>query len=101
MTQEHVVPEEERRLVTILFADLVGYTSLSEARDPELIMEALNLCFERLSSEIQRFGGYVDKVVGDEIMALFGAPRAQEGDAGKAEAGALEMLRALGGLGRP
>src|SRR3990170_5489337 len=95
MTQEHVVPEEERRLVTILFADLVGYTSLSEVRDPELIMEALNLCFEHLSAEIQRFGGYVDKVVGDEIMALFGAPRAQEDDAGKAVAAAVAMRRAL------
>src|SRR3990172_4836162 len=95
MTQEHVVPEEERRLVTILFADLVGYTSLSEARDPELIMEALNLCFERLSAEVQRFGGYVDKVVGDEIMALFGAPRAQEDDAGKAVSAGLAMQRAL------
>src|SRR3990172_9464515 len=95
MTQEHVVPEEERRLVTILFADLVGYTSLSEARDPELIMESLILCFDRLSAEIRRFGGYVDKVVGDEIMALFGAPRAQEDDAGKAVSAGLAMQRAL------
>ena len=97
MTQERI-PEEERRLVTVLFADLVGYTSLSEARDPELIMEALNLCFDRFSAEIQRFGGYVDKVVGDEIMALFGAPKAQEDDAGKAVAAALAMHRALADL---
>jgi len=95
MTQERIIPEEERRLVTVVFADLVGYTSISEARDPELMQEALNLCFERLSAEIGRFGGYVDKVVGDEIMALFGAPRAQEDDAGKAVAAALAMQRAL------
>jgi class 3 adenylate cyclase/tetratricopeptide (TPR) repeat protein len=95
MTQERTIPGEERRLVTVLFADLVGYTSVSEARDPELIQEALNLCFDRLSAEIQQFGGYVDKVVGDEIMALFGAPRAQEDDAGKAVAAALAMQRAL------
>jgi class 3 adenylate cyclase len=95
MTQERTFSDEERRLVTILFADLVGYTSVSEARDPELIQEALNLCFQRFSSEIERFGGYVDKVVGDEIMALFGAPRAQEDDAGKAVAAALAMQDAL------
>ena len=95
MTQEHGLREEERRLVTVLFADLVGYTAVSEARDPELIQEALNLCFGRLSHEITRFGGYVDKVVGDEIMALFGAPKAQEDDAGKAVAAALAMRHAL------
>jgi class 3 adenylate cyclase/tetratricopeptide (TPR) repeat protein len=95
MTQERTIPGEERRLVTVLFADLVGYTSVSETRDPELMQEALNLCFDCLSAEIRRFGGYVDKVVGDEIMALFGAPRAQEDDAGKAVAAALAMQRAL------
>lgn len=95
MAQQGAFPSEERRLVTMLFADLVGYTTISEARDPELILESLNLCFERLSAEIHRFGGYVDKVVGDEIMALFGAPRAQEDDAEKAVAAALAMQRAL------
>jgi class 3 adenylate cyclase/tetratricopeptide (TPR) repeat protein len=95
MTQERIILGEERRLVSVLFADLVGYTSVSEARDPELMQEALNLCFHRLAAEIGRFGGYVDKVVGDEIMALFGAPRAQEDDAGKAVAAALAMQRAL------
>jgi class 3 adenylate cyclase/tetratricopeptide (TPR) repeat protein len=88
-------PGEERRLVTVIFADIVGYTSVSEARDPELIQETLSLCFGRLSTEIERFGGYVDKVVGDEIMALFGAPRAHEDDAGKAVATALAMQRSL------
>jgi class 3 adenylate cyclase/tetratricopeptide (TPR) repeat protein len=86
---------QERRLVTVIFADLVGYTSVSETRDPELVQAALSLCFNRFSTEIARFGGYVDKVVGDEIMALFGAPRAQEDDAGKAVAAALAMQRAL------
>jgi len=95
VTQERGFSDEERRLVTVLFADLVGYTSISEARDPELIQEALNLCFDRLSQEVRRFGGYVDKVVGDEIMALFGAPKAQEDDAGKAVAAALAMRHAL------
>ena len=95
MTEERSVLDEERRLVTVLYADLVGYTSLSEARDPELIYDALNLCMDRLASEIRRFGGYVDKVVGDEIIGLFGAPRAQEDDAGKAVAAGLAMQRAL------
>ncbi len=98
MVNERPLPDEERRLVTILFADLVGYTSVSEARDPEIMLDALNLCFKRLSTEIQRFGGYVDKIVGDEIMALFGAPKAQEDDAGKAVAAALAMQDALGEL---
>ncbi len=95
MSQERIDPPDERRLVTILFADLVGYTSMSETRDPEVIQAALNLCFDCLSAEIKRFGGYVDKVVGDEIMALFGAPKAQEDDAGKAVAAALAIQRAL------
>jgi len=58
MTQDRLILGEERRLVTVLFADLVGYTSISESRDPEVIQEALSLCFERLASEIQRYGGY-------------------------------------------
>ncbi|MEX0786938.1 MAG: adenylate/guanylate cyclase domain-containing protein [Dehalococcoidia bacterium] len=98
MTDESTLLGEERRLVTVLFADLVGYTAASEARDPELIFDALNLCMSRLGNEIQRFGGYVDKVVGDEIMGLFGAPRAQEDDAGKAIAAGLAMQRALAEL---
>ncbi len=87
--------EGERRLVTVLFGDLVGYTTMSESRDPELIQDSLNLCFQSLAEEITRFGGYVDKIVGDEIMALFGAPRAQEDDAGKAVAAGLAMQRRL------
>lgn len=87
--------EGERRLVTVLFADLKGYTSASETADPEVMQDTLNLCFERLATEIARYGGYVDKVVGDAIMALFGAPRAQEDDAGKAIAAGLAMQRAL------
>jgi adenylate cyclase len=90
--------DQERRLVTVLFADLVGYTTAAESRDPELIQETLNLCFDRLADEIRRYGGYVDKVVGDSIMALFGAPRAQEDDAGKAIAAGLAMQRALDDL---
>src|SRR6476646_5789843 len=90
--------EGERRLVTVLFGDLVGYTTMSESRDPELIQDSLNLCFESLAEEIARYGGYVDKVVGDEIMALFGAPRAQEDDAGKAIAAGLAMQRRLAQL---
>ena len=88
----------ERRLVTVLFGDLVGYTTMSESRDPELIQDSLNFCFQALSEEIGRFGGYVDKVVGDEIMALFGAPRAQEDDAGKAIAAGLAIQRRLAQL---
>ena len=95
----HSSLEGERRLVTVLFADFVGYTSASESTDPEVMQDALNLAFDALAIEIRRFGGYVDKIVGDEIMALFGAPRAQEDDAGKAIAAGLAMQQRLRDLG--
>jgi class 3 adenylate cyclase/tetratricopeptide (TPR) repeat protein len=88
---------EERRVVTVLFADLVGYTALSEHLDPERVKRLLDGAFQQLIEEIERFGGSVDKVLGDGILALFGAPVAHEDDPDRAARAALEMHRAIDG----
>jgi class 3 adenylate cyclase len=71
---------DQRRVVTVLFADLVGFTSLAEHRDPEEVKHLVDRAFERLARDITTFGGVVDKVLGDCIVALFGAPIAHEDD---------------------
>ncbi len=86
---------DERRVVTVLFADLVGFTSLSEARDPEQVKNLIDACFERLVADIDAFGGRVDKIIGDAIVALFGAPLAHEDDAERAVRAALRMQQTL------
>jgi len=89
---------DERRVVTVLFADLVGFTALSEARDPEQVKNLIDTCFERLVADISAFGGRVDKIVGDAVVALFGAPLAHEDDAERAVRAALQMQRTLADL---
>ncbi len=89
------VTEEERRLVTVLFADVVGFTSFSEQRDPEEVRRVIAVYFERLAREIRRFGGTIEKFIGDAIMALFGAPTAHEDDPQRAINAALEMQAAI------
>jgi class 3 adenylate cyclase/tetratricopeptide (TPR) repeat protein len=89
---------DERRIVTVVFADLVGFTSYSEGRDPEQVKNLVDRCFERLVADINAFGGRVDKIVGDAIVALFGAPVAHEDDAERAVRAALQMQRTLGSL---
>ena len=86
---------DERRIVTVLFADLVGYTTLSETRDPEQVKNLIDGCFERLVADIDAFGGRVDKIIGDAIVALFGAPTAHEDDAERAVRAALRMQETL------
>ncbi len=88
----------EEREVTILFADLRGFTSLSENLSPPELIELLNNYLERMSAEIERHGGVIDKFIGDAIMAVFGAPLKQEGDADNALRSALAMERALAKL---
>ena len=70
----------ERKVVTVLFADLVGFTARSEQLDPEDVAAVLRPYHERLRSELERFGGTVEKFIGDAVMALFGAPIAHEDD---------------------
>lgn len=86
---------DERRIATVLFADLVGFTSFSESADPEHVKDVVDRCFEALSSDVTAYGGQVDKIVGDALIALFGAPVAHEDDAERAVRCGLQMQRTL------
>ena len=86
---------DERRVVTVVFADLVGFTSLSENLDPERVKHLVDMAFERLVHDVHEFGGRVDKILGDAILALFGAPVAHEDDAERAVRAALRMQETL------
>ena len=92
-----VAPEDdgERKIVTVIFADLSGSTALGEVMDPEEIRGLLNSCFDRLVPVVKHFGGTVDKFQGDNIMALFGAPVAHENDPERALRACLGMMDAL------
>ena len=82
-------PRRERKVVTVLFADLVGFTARAEELDPEDVEAILRPYHERLRSELERFGGTVEKFIGDAVMALFGAPVAHEDDPERAVRAAL------------
>ena len=87
--------EGERKVVSILFADLSGFTSLSEKLDPEKVTDMMNACFRRLGKKVSEHSGFIDKFMGDCIMALFGAPIAHENDPELAIRCALGMLEEL------
>jgi class 3 adenylate cyclase/tetratricopeptide (TPR) repeat protein len=89
----------ERRLVTVLFADLVGFTTLSEGRDPEEVRELLSRYFEMARDTIERYGGIVEKFIGDAVMAVWGAPVAKEDDAERGVRAGLELVEAVRALG--
>jgi class 3 adenylate cyclase/tetratricopeptide (TPR) repeat protein len=93
--QPLVVRSDERRVATVVFADLVGFTTLSESADPEQVKNLVDTCFELLVRDVTSFGGKVDKIVGDAIIALFGAPVAHEDDAERAVRAALRMQETL------
>jgi len=95
--QETVVAEI--RLVSVLFADLVGFTALSESRDPEEVRELLSRYFDVCRGLIERYGGTVEKFIGDAVMAVWGAPAATEDDAERAVRTALELVTAVAALG--
>jgi class 3 adenylate cyclase/tetratricopeptide (TPR) repeat protein len=97
--QDLRVRGDERRVVTVLFADLVGFTAMSEVRDPEHMKNLVDRCFEQFVRDIEAFGGRVDKIVGDAIVALFGAPVAHEDDAERAVRAALQLHRTLERVG--
>src|SRR5947207_2334535 len=86
---------EERRQVTVLFADLSGYTAVAETLDPEALHGLVDACLRRLGQEVERYGGTVDKYIGDNVMATFGAPVAHEDDAERAIRAALGMQEAM------
>ena len=81
--------------MTVLFADLVGFTGLSETMDPEQLKNLVDDCFECLVADVTAFGGQVDKIIGDAILALFGAPIAHEDDAERAVRAALRMQQSI------
>ena len=89
----------EIRLVSVLFADLVGFTALSESRDPEEVRELLSRYFDVCRGLIERYGGTIEKFIGDAVMAVWGAPVATEDDAERAVRSALELVAAVASLG--
>jgi len=91
-------PVAERRIVSILFADLVGFTPFSEARDAEEVRDVLSRYFETARQVIGRYGGTVEKFIGDAVMAVWGAPVAREDDAERAVRAAMELVDAVRGM---
>src|SRR5512132_200887 len=89
----------ERRLVSVLFADLVGFTSASEKRDAEETRELLSRYFETCRRLIELYGGTVEKFIGDAVMAVWGTPVATEDDAERAVRAALDLVTAVSALG--
>jgi class 3 adenylate cyclase/tetratricopeptide (TPR) repeat protein len=92
-------PASERRLVSVLFADLVGFTSLSEQRDAEEVRDLLTRYFDTSRQVIGRYGGTIEKFIGDAVMAVWGTPVAQEDDAERAVRAALDLTQSVTDLG--
>ena len=92
-------PVTERRLVSVLFADLVGFTTLSETRDPEEVRDLLSRYFDTCRRLIELYGGTVEKFIGDAVMAVWGTPTATEDDAERAVRAALDLVAAVSALG--
>jgi class 3 adenylate cyclase len=89
---------EERKTVSVLFCDLVGFTAASDRQDPEDVRARIRPYHARLRQEIERYGGTVEKFVGDAVMAAFGAPIAHEDDAERAVRSGLRILEAIADL---
>ena len=89
----------ERRVCSVLFCDLVGFTPMSEARDPEEVRELLSRYFDVARTVIVRYGGAVEKFIGDAVMAVWGTPTATEQDAERAVRAALDLVDAVEQLG--
>jgi class 3 adenylate cyclase/predicted ATPase len=88
----------ERRLVSVMFIDLVGFTTLSEELDPEDVREVQSRYFETARSIVARFEGSLEKFIGDAVMAVWGTPVARENDAERAVRAALELVRTIGAM---
>jgi len=91
----HEVPASERRLVSVLFVDLVGFTTISEARDSEEARELLSRYSELARTLIKRYGGTVEKFIGDAVMAVWGTPTTTEDDAERAVRAALDLVASV------
>jgi class 3 adenylate cyclase/tetratricopeptide (TPR) repeat protein len=90
----------ERKLVTILFADAIGSTSLGDRLDPERLRAVLDAYFTAMAAPVQSWGGTVEKFIGDAVMAVFGVPAVREDDVERALNAAMEMMQRLGELNR-
>ena len=99
--QRDTAPAGERRQVTILFADLTGFTRLTGSLDAEETHALLNRYFDAVDGVITSFGGHIDKHIGDAVMAIFGAPVAHSNDPERAVRAALDVHRAVAGLEPP
>ena len=93
-------PAAERRLVSVLFADLVGFTTLAENRDSEDVRELLSRYFDTSRRLIELYGGTVEKFIGDAVMAVWGTPVATEDDAERAVRAGLDLVAAVSALGQ-
>ncbi len=91
---------EQRKLVTVLFADLIGFTAMAEHMDPEDVREIVNAYFTRWTTCIEKAGGVVEKFIGDAVMAVFGLPVTREDDPESAIRAALEMRQSLAELNK-
>ena len=91
----------ERRIVSVLFADLVGFTALSDDRDPEAVREFLDGYFTLARERIGRYGGTIEKFIGDAVMAVWGTPIAHEDDAERAVRAAVDLLEGVSRLRTP
>ncbi|MET0740559.1 MAG: adenylate/guanylate cyclase domain-containing protein [Candidatus Nanopelagicales bacterium] len=92
-------PVSERRITTVLFGDLVGFTAMSESRDSEEVRELLTRYFDRARIIVQRYGGTVEKFIGDAVMAVWGVPATHEDDAERAVRAGLELVEMARSLG--
>jgi class 3 adenylate cyclase len=93
------VPVASRRITSVLFGDLVGFTTLSESRDQEEVRELLSRYFEECSRIVARYGGTVEKFIGDAVMAVWGVPTSHEDDAERSVRAGLELVAATAAMG--
>ena len=95
----HSSPVSERRVTSVLFGDLVGFTTLSESRDPEEVRELLSRYFDTARTSSARYGGTIEKFIGDAVMAVWGVPTAHEDDAERAVRAGLDLVEAVAAFG--
>src|SRR3954447_12891432 len=94
-----LAPGAQRRVVSVLFADLVGFTTISQHRDAEEVRELLTRYFDTARIAVERHGGLVEKFIGDAVMAVWGSETAHEDDAERAVRAGLELVRSVTALG--
>ncbi len=96
--EPHHAPEAERKHVTVLFSDLTGYTALTEKFDPEQVKQITGHIFTRVKEIVANYEGFIDRLMGDGVLAFFGIPKAHEDDPGRAVQAAIEIHAFVKGL---